>query len=136
MAHHARSHPRLHPVAALLLIATTALLSTSTPAHAADAPLSYDASPEIYKVLSENDDFRVIKATWAPGARDKFHSHPVSFVSYFLTDCTRRFYFPDGTTSNAVFKQGQVTLSGHIESHSFENAGTTPCEILIVDKTR
>ena len=98
MTDQARFHIRSLPSAAMLVIATAALSSATGQAHAADAPLSYDASPEIYKVLSENDDFRVIKATWAPGARDKFHSHPVSFVSYFLTDCTRRFYFPDGTT--------------------------------------
>ncbi len=129
------AHPiRSRTAASILVIGAAALLAAPWQARAANAPASYDVSPEVYKVLADNDDFRVIKATWAPGARDSFHSHPVSFVSYFLTDCSRRFHFPDGRTTDLIVKKGQVIVSGPIESHSFENTGTETCEILLVDK--
>lgn len=45
---------------------------------AADAPLSHTASPDTYKLLFENDQFRVILQTSKPGARDALHSHFVA----------------------------------------------------------
>ena len=77
-----------------------------------DAPLSYVVSPAVYKILSENDDYRVILATWPPGTKDAFHSHPVSFVSYALTDGSRRFHFSEGKSNDATIKKGQVFLPG------------------------
>lgn len=32
-----------------------------------EVPPSYTASPEVYKVLAENDEMRVVLATWQPG---------------------------------------------------------------------
>ena len=124
--------------AALAALAAIAVASLAAPlgASAEDAPLSYIVSPAVYKILSENDDYRVILATWPPGTWDAFHSHPVSFVSYALTDCSRRFHFPDGKSNDAVIKKGAVILLGPVTSHSFENIGTTTCEILIVEKKR
>jgi hypothetical protein len=119
-----------------LAIVVAAFLLLPPRASAEDVPLSYVASPAVYKILSENDDYRVILATWAPGTRDAFHSHPVTFVSYALTDCSRRFYFPDGKSNDTSFKKGTVFLQDPVPSHSFENIGTTTCEILIVEKKR
>ena len=124
--------------AALAAFAAIAAVSLAAPlgANAEDAPLSYVVSPAVYKILSENDDYRVILATWPPGTQDAFHSHPVSFVSYALTDCSRRFHFPDGKSNDAAIKKGQVFLQDPVQSHSFENIGSATCEILIVEKKR
>jgi hypothetical protein len=129
---------RTRVVAAMATLAAIAVASFAAPsgANAEDAPLSYIVSPAVYKILSENDDYRVILATWPPGTKDAFHSHPVSFVSYALTDCSRRFHFPDGKSNDAAIKKGQVFLQDPVPSHSFENIGTTTCEILIVEKKR
>ena len=132
MIHHTRAIATSSALAAI----AAACLTTPLQASAQDAPLSYVVNPAIYKVLSENDDYRVIQATWPPGTKDAFHSHPVSFVSYALTDCSRRFHFPDGKSNDAVIKKGAVILLGPVPSHSFENIGTTTCEILIVEKKR
>jgi len=114
-----------------------AFLAAPSLASAADAyPLSYVANPNIYKIVSENDDYRVIKATWPPGIKDEMHSHPVSFVSVFLTDCSRRFSFPDGKSNDAVLKKGQVLMQDPVPSHSFQNTGTADCEILLIEKKR
>jgi hypothetical protein len=66
-------------------------------ASTADAPRSYIASPDVYKVIAENNDTRVILATWKPDKRDEWHSHPPGAAVYVLTDCEAlRLYSPDG----------------------------------------
>ena len=50
---------------------------------AAQAPApSYQADPATYKVIFEDQNFRVIIGTWKKGTTDKPHSHPVPFVVY------------------------------------------------------
>ena len=46
------------------------------------------------------------------------------------------FYFPDGTTSDRMFKKGFVVMQDPVSSHSFKNIGTADCEIVIVEKKR
>ena len=74
-----------------------ALLGITVPAMAEDAPRSYEASPDIYKVIAQNGPIHVIMATWKPGQRDAWHSHPAAGV-YFLTDCQSYVYLPNGTS--------------------------------------
>src|SRR5688500_356049 len=70
------------------------LTLTPLAASAQNAPLSHIANPSIYKVLAENDQFRVALGTWKAGQRDEFHSHP-AHVTYALNECTLRLYGPD-----------------------------------------
>src|SRR5574340_1127405 len=70
-------------VAASLIVAGG--LVTSFAVSAQDAPLSYKASPDVYKLLAENDQFRVILQTSKPGQRDQWHSHS-ALAGYRLTD--------------------------------------------------
>ena len=101
---------------------------------AADAPLSYKASPEVYKLLAENDQFRVILATWKPGQRDAQHSHSAA-TAYRLTDCKSRLYDPNGKViREGEAKAGSVLLNSAIASHSLENIGTTDCQTLLVER--
>ena len=97
------------------------------------APFSYTASPEVYKLLAENEQFRVILQTSKPGQRDAFHSHFAAAV-YRLGDCTARLYAPDGKPGNTVSrKAGEASLQSAVASHSFENMGTTDCVAVIVE---
>jgi len=71
------------------------LLGLGAPVFAGDVPLSFDANPDVYKVLAENDEMRVVLATWKPGHKDKSHSHPMAAV-YTIKDCHARISTPDG----------------------------------------
>ena len=51
---------------------------------------TYLADPSVYKIIFEDQNFRVISATWPPDGTDKPHTHPVPSVVYFLTDCTQK----------------------------------------------
>lgn len=103
-------------------------------AIAQNAPSSHVANPGVYKVLQENDQFRVVLATWKPGQRDEFHSHPAN-ATYTLTPCHARLYGPDNKVlGEAQRPAGFAALQPPIASHSFENIGTNECQILIVER--
>jgi beta-alanine degradation protein BauB len=109
-------------------------LAMSFSASAQSVPPSYTASPDMYKLLSENDQFRVVRQTIKPGKRDAWHSHAGNLVAYRLTDCKSRTHTPDGKYTDADRKRGDVAFLPAVASHSFENIGKTTCETLIVER--
>jgi hypothetical protein len=120
------------------LAMTTGLLACITllglpPASAEDAPRSYVASPDIYKVIADNGKTKVILATWRPGQRDNWHSHAANGV-YRLTDCDNRAYTPDGKFEDRIAKAGSAIVQAPIASHSVENRGTAECRAIIVEQ--
>lgn len=108
-------------------------LATSLAVSAEDAALSYKASPDVYKLLNENDQFRIILQTLKPGQRDAWHSHS-AMAAYRLTDCTGRMHTPDGKYSDSVIKSGAALFRPAVQSHSFENIGKTDCDAVIVER--
>lgn len=112
------------------LLTCAALL---VPASAQDAPRSWVASPDVYKVIAENGKTKVILATWPPGKRDNWHSHPPTGV-YRVTDCSARVYTPDGKFLDSDRKAGTAIVQATIPSHSFENRGNTECQAIIVEQ--
>lgn len=118
-----------------VLLVTFALGMTANLAMAADVAPSYTESPDVYKMISENEHFRVILATWTPGQRDKWHAHAGPSTIYRLTDCNMRAHTPDGkVVDRPVAKRGSVGHNSIITSHSLENVGTSDCQLLIVEK--
>jgi hypothetical protein len=113
-----------------------ALVGIAPPsALAQQPPASFVASPDVYKVVGENAQFRVVEATWKPGQRDVLHAHPQPDVTYAITACKRRSYAPDGSIQvEGVVPQGTVNVRGPTGAHTFENIGTTECRILFVER--
>jgi quercetin dioxygenase-like cupin family protein len=109
------------------------LLCITVPAMAEDAPRSYEASPQIYKVIAQNGPIHVIMATWKPGQRDAWHSHPAAGV-YFLTDCQEYVYLPNGTRVDSIHKAGEAIVNPPIASHSVENTAASECRLVIVER--
>jgi hypothetical protein len=115
-------------------LAFAALTMTPFAASAEDVPLSHVATPDVYKVLDENDQFRVVLATWKPGQRDSLHSHPAN-ATYALTACDVRLYGPDDrVVFNGHRDPGSTVLQRPVAAHSFENVGKGDCQILIVER--
>ena len=113
----------------------SAYLLASLPTMAQDAPIAPEASPDVYKILAENDQMRVIEATWKPGQKDNFHSHPGDRASIYLTDCKIRLSKPDGTYRDASPKGGtaKVRANKPVKSHSAQNTGDQVCKIVLVE---
>lgn len=103
-------------------------------AMAADVAPSYKADPDVYKVIAENEHFRVIMTVWKPGQRDAMHSHEGPLVGYRLTDCNLKVYTPDGKAKAREAKAGEALFNPIIASHSVENVGSSECKLVIVEK--
>jgi hypothetical protein len=114
-------------------LALGAALVGGTIARAETALRSFVASPDVYKVVAEGNGLRVVLATWQPGQRDHWHSHPAS-AYYWLTDCEARIYSPDGQFRDVSIKAGTAGVQAPIESHSLENRSTTECRDLLVER--
>ncbi len=118
-----------------LALSTMALVSvTSFAAAAQTAPPTYQSDPAVYKVIFEDQNFRVIAATWPKGLHDKAHSHPVPSVVYSLTDCVIRLHAPDGTTRDFTNKAGAAQAAPITPSHTAENIGPGECRLLFVER--
>jgi beta-alanine degradation protein BauB len=83
-------------IAPALAVAAAAFVSPST-AAAQDAPPTYAGAPGVYKLILDNDKFRVIRAVWRPGQLDAPHSHPIPSVVLPLTDCAIKVTSANGT---------------------------------------
>lgn len=121
-------------------IAGISVLALSVAIHAAayaaeNAPPAPEASPDVYKVLAENDQWRVLEATWQPGQEDDLHSHPADRVSLFLTDCRLRLSKPDGTFRDATPKAGtaKARTGEPVRAHKAKNIGDKVCVMNIVE---
>lgn len=102
-------------------------------AWAQAAPRSFTAQPDVCKVIAENDQYRIIEATWKPGQRDAWHSHGAVVASYSLTGCTSRLHSPDGKFTENTTKPGQAQIRPVAPSHSFENTGKTECKSILFE---
>lgn len=128
-----RNHQQTICTALTAGLSVCVTLLVAPPASADDAPRSYIASPGVYKVIAENNKTRVILATWSPGQRDQWHSHPPTGV-YWLTDCEARIFTPDGKFAEISQKAGYAAVQAAIPSHSFENRSSAECRIIIVEQ--
>ena len=106
----------------------------STGAMAQTAAPTFEGDPDVYKVIFEDANFRVIEATRKKGVHDKAHGHPLPSIVYNITDCTTKQYAPDGKTTEATAKAGSARAIPVIASHSAENTGTADCKQLFVER--
>jgi len=118
-----------------LALSTMALLyMASSVAVAQNAPPTYQGDPDVYKVIFEDQNYRVIAATRKKGVHDKAHGHPVASVVYFITDCTTKQYASDGKTSEGTVKAGTANAVPVVASHSAENIGPADCQQIFVER--
>lgn len=124
----------------VLLFVLTAVIACSPPEREPESkdvieqePRASEVSPEIYRILAENDYLRLIHASWEPGERDEFHSHP-PFAIYFLTDMEGKIYYPDGLTKSINAKAGDAAVLMAEPSHSVENLSDHRAEMVIVER--
>ncbi len=100
---------------------------------AQDVARSFVASPDVYKVIAEDEKYRVIAVTWKPGQRDAWHSHGAPVAVYNLTDCNMRIHTPDGKVVDNNIKAGNARVREQAPSHSLENVGSTECTMVLFE---
>jgi quercetin dioxygenase-like cupin family protein len=95
----------------------------------AQDPVKVDAKH--YKVVSENDQVRILKIHYGPHEKSVMHEHPNS-VAVFLTDSKIKFTMPDGTTQESTGKPGDSIVEP-AGKHNPENMGDKPFEAILVE---
>jgi mannose-6-phosphate isomerase-like protein (cupin superfamily) len=124
---------RLSMLSILLSVSLAGAFGTTPVVLAQEVPRSYLASPDVYKVIGENEQYRVIAATWQPGQRDNWHSHGSVVAGYNLTDCNMRVHTPDGKSEVRSSKAGEARVRPQAPSHSLENVGQVECKIILFE---
>ena len=117
---------------ALVVAALAACPLGPSLAQAQALPRSYDASPDIYRLLAQNDQFKVVAGTWKPGQKDVVHGHPANAV-YYLSDCSLRLHAPDGSHRDVHPRTGMAVLQAAIPSHVVENIGAAECRLIMFE---
>jgi quercetin dioxygenase-like cupin family protein len=110
------------------IVVLLGLVASAVPALAQD-PVK--VAPNVYSVVFENDQVRVLRAVVAPGDKTPMHEHPANVVVP-LTAAVGRFTLPDGTTQEANMTPGTPVWSP-AGKHRGENLGTTRVEAIIVE---
>lgn len=101
-------------------------------AAAQDIPRSFVASPDVYKVIAQSDQYLVIEVTWKPGQRDQSHSHPAA-GTYYLNDCNLRWHTPEGGSRDFAIPAGRAFAQAPVASHSMENIGKSECRLVMFE---
>lgn len=115
-------------------VAGAIIALASSAAFGQVAEPTFKGDPDVYKVIFEDANFRVIESVRKVGVRDKPHSHPTPSIAYNLTDCASKQYFPDGKVTEMQAKAGSVNPIPVIPSHSAENVAATDCKQLFIEK--
>lgn len=89
-----------------------------------------EAASNVYKLLLENDQVRVLSAKFKPGDKAAMHSHP-DHVVYVLNGSKIKMT-SDGETNEMELKTGQVIFL-EAQPHEVKNIGKTNLDLLVVE---
>ena len=84
-----------------------------------------------YKVEHENEQVRVLRASYGPGEKSVMHSHP-AIVVVSLSDAHVRFADPEGNTQEVRLSAGE-TMYMPPTDHLPENLSDRPFEVILVE---
>lgn len=116
-------------VISLFLAAISSAASAQTPAEEIDPVV---VSPDMYKVLLENQHVRVVEYEVLPGQKDNWHTHPAK-VSYIVAGGSLRITPEQGESFIVEEKTGSTTWFEAVGKHFGENVGQTPVRIVFVE---
>jgi quercetin dioxygenase-like cupin family protein len=94
--------------------------------------LPEEVSPDVYQVILENDDVKVLDVTFAPGQGDNIHEHGV-ITYYGIKGGKLQNTLPDGTVKEMEVPDGFVGHGNTIVKHQMENVGDDTVKVIIVE---
>ncbi len=119
----------------LALIVSVSMVGLVSGARAETAEPTFKGDPDVYKIIFEDANFRVVEATRKKGAHDRIHSHPIESVVYNLTDCPTKLYDDSGKlVREDDSKTGTARAVPIIPAHSAENTGGGDCKQIFFEK--
>ena len=108
------------------------LLTLSSPGWAMEDPVT--ATPDVYKVLHENEQIRVLEVTYQAGQRENWHGHP-RYLVYVVDPGEGKIRIENdkGELHEYDLKAGQHLLTGPVEKHRGTNPGSVPIRVLAIE---
>ena len=97
-----------------------------------NAQLPEKVSPDVYKVLLENADVKVLEVTFKPGQSDKLHKHNV-MTFYAVQGGQLQITSPDGTIRENEFPAGRTGHRNTTTTHQVKNIGDNTVKIILVE---
>lgn len=88
-------------------------------------------SPDVHKVLFENEAIRVLEVTVKPGAKVPMHTNPEN-VNYIVKPGTLRLIEPDGSSVDITLAEQQV-IPAPVGRHAVENVGATEVRTICIE---
>tara|TARA_Y100000590_G_scaffold439052_1_gene562578 strand:- start:145 stop:852 length:708 start_codon:yes stop_codon:yes gene_type:complete len=89
-------------------------------------------SPDVYKVLLENEEVKVTEVTFEPGQGDEMHQHGVMSI-YGITGGKLQSTSSDGMVDEIEIPDGFVGHRNTITTHQMKNIGYTTIKIILVE---
>jgi len=120
--------------AILLTILTISVVSSETVFAQSEEIDPAAASPEMYKVILDNQFVRVIDYQIPVGSKDNWHTHPAK-TSYVVNGGKLKITTDTGESFTVDEETGTATWFGAVGLHTAENVGDTPVHIVFVEIT-
>ncbi len=92
-----------------------------------------DSASNVYKLLNENETFRVLEVVFKPGDTAKMHHHPEHAV-YAVKGGKLRLT-SEGKTDDIEIKEGSVIFL-KAQNHEATNIGDTTVELIVVENKK
>ncbi len=125
------------PVPPLVLLGVLSIIAfTATPEEKVSVAAELNpelVSPDVYRVLFEDENVKVIEVEHEPGESDDFHGHhPMTW--YAVQGGTLEMTAEDGSVNVVEIKTGQVgrPLQGQI--HKAKNIGDTKFKAILIEE--
>ena len=112
-----------------LLVAALPSVAYSQPVI---SPRAHIAAPDVYKVIAEGHQQRVMEAVLKPGQRSSATSHPQGTVTYYLTDCSLK-VTEFGVDADINSPALTALITPTINSRTRLNVGNSDCKMIIVE---
>jgi quercetin dioxygenase-like cupin family protein len=113
-------------------IAVGAMLTAGAGAASTEPQDAAKLAPQMYHVIFENNQFRVIDYHLQPGRTEPMHSHPNGVLVYSFSDAKMRATSAEGKSSDSVSRAGDVVWRDPV-THRGENIGNTEAHSLLVE---
>lgn len=107
-------------------------LALSATAFAADYPGPHEAGPNIYRLISDNDQVRVSEIKFNVGDSIPMHHHSYGHSLYIVEAGQLTISKPDGSSTVVAAKVGDVMWMG-VEDHAAANTGSTVVRVIITE---
>ncbi|MEP6615601.1 MAG: cupin domain-containing protein, partial [Ginsengibacter sp.] len=105
--------------------------SAAPPDPAMDAT---KVAPNLYKLIKDTMNIRILMATYKPGTSSAMHAHPDNAI-YVVETGKGEFTMKDGTKRTNELTKG-LTAIRPAEMHSVKNVGSTTMKVLLVEVNR